>query len=146
MISASERALYNHRQPSCCIMLQFEHWVAAPSIVCSLFFGNPNNLPRLMPPWMEVKLDQIQIVSASIQASTDLRDPVLAGAGSLLSASYRTVPFLPFRIVSEAKITAFAPNQYSRTSNRRVRSRAGITATNFKKKRGGTLREHSFET
>ena len=92
--------------------VQFEHWVAVPLDRVFLFFGNPNNLPRLMPPWMEVKLDQIQIVSASIQASTDLQDPIQAGAGSVLSASYRTVPFLPFRIVSEAKITAFAPNQY----------------------------------
>ena len=92
--------------------VQFEQWVAAPLDRVFLFFGNPNNLSRLMPPWMEVKLGGMQIVPAATQAPTGLQNQIQAGAGSVLSASYRTIPFLPFRITSEAQITAFAPNQY----------------------------------
>ena len=92
--------------------VQFEQWVAAPLDRVFLFFGDPSNLPRLMPRWMQVKLDGMQIVHAAAQAPAGLQNQNQAGTGSVLSASYRTVPFLPFRITSEAEITAFAPNQY----------------------------------
>ena len=48
--------------------VQFEQWVAAPLDRVFLFFGDPSNLPRLMPRWMQVKLDGMQIVPAAAHA------------------------------------------------------------------------------
>ena len=92
--------------------VQFEQWVAAPLDRVFRFFGNPNNLPRLMPPWMHVKLDRMQIVPASTSAPNNAPNALFAGVGSVLSASYRALPYVPFHIMSEAMITGFAHNQY----------------------------------
>lgn len=86
---------------------QFEQWVAAPLDRVFRFFGDPNNLPRLMPAWMQVHLENVRIVPPCINASDQF-----AGTGSVLTASYRSTPFLPFRITSEARITGFGLNQY----------------------------------
>jgi ligand-binding SRPBCC domain-containing protein len=86
---------------------QFEQWVPAPLESVFRFFADPNNLPRLMPPWMQVRLETQRIVSPNLAANHRF-----AGVGSVLTASYRTTPFLPFRITSEAQITGFGPNEY----------------------------------
>jgi ligand-binding SRPBCC domain-containing protein len=86
---------------------RFEHWIAAPLDQVFRFFANPQNLPRLMPPWMQVKLESVQIIPPS-----DLPASNFAGPGSALAASYRVLPFLPFRTSSVARITAFALNHY----------------------------------
>ena len=86
---------------------QFEQWVAAPLESVFRFFADPNNLPRLMPPWMRVRLETVHLVAQNLAANDRF-----AGVGSVLTASYRTTPFLPFRITSEARITGFGPNEY----------------------------------
>jgi ligand-binding SRPBCC domain-containing protein len=87
--------------------VQFEHWIEAPLEQVFRFFANPQNLPRLMPPWMRVRLDDVNIVPPP-----DLSAKTFAGVGSMLRASYRVMPFLPFRISSVARITAFKANHY----------------------------------
>jgi ligand-binding SRPBCC domain-containing protein len=89
---------------------QFEQWVGAPLGDLVRFFGDPNNLPRLMPRWMRVKLETAHITPPS--ATSDSPNPFFAGPGSVLTASYRPIPFLPFRICSEARITGFAWQAY----------------------------------
>ena len=87
--------------------LQFEHWIPLPLEQVFQFFEDPKNLPQIMPVWMQVKLEQLAIVLPSAPAGVNA-----AGAGSRLVASFRAVPFLPFRIRSEARITSFSANEY----------------------------------
>lgn len=89
---------------------EFDQWVAVPLARVFLFFANPSNLPRIMPPWMQVHLERVQII-APPEIHTQVDGDLLAGVGSELEASYRTVPGLPFRIRSVARITYFAMNQ-----------------------------------
>ena len=86
---------------------QFEQWVPARLESVFRFFADPKNLPRLMPPWMQVRIETVHIVPPDVGASNHF-----AGAGSVLTASYRTTPLLPFRITSEARITGFGLNDY----------------------------------
>jgi ligand-binding SRPBCC domain-containing protein len=92
-----------------------EQWVPVPIEKVFRFFADPGNLPRLMPPWMDVELLQVNIVPPPgmepITATVTDRAP-LAGVGSELVASYRAIPLLPFRITSVALITEFVMHQY----------------------------------
>jgi len=94
---------------------EFEQWVARPVEEVFLFFANPGNLPRIMPPWMRVELLELKVTAPpGVQevTATVADGPPFAGAGSELFASYRVIPVLPFRAVSAARITAFAMNKY----------------------------------
>ena len=86
---------------------QFEQWIPAPLERVFEFFTNPKNLPRIMPAWMEVRIEDATIVPPPNSPAKDF-----AGAGSRFVASYRTLPFLPFRIRSEAHIVGFAVNEF----------------------------------
>ena len=72
------------------------------------FFGNPENLPRIMPPWMQVRVDEIRFV-APPDAPASGR---FAGTGSIVIVSFRPIPFLPFRIRTKANIVGFAMNRF----------------------------------
>jgi ligand-binding SRPBCC domain-containing protein len=95
--------------------VEFEQWIPLPLEPVFLFFANPGNLPRIMPPWMQVELLQVHVVAPpgveAVKSTVSDREP-LAGAGSELTASYRVIPLLPFRAISGARITAFVANQY----------------------------------
>lgn len=95
--------------------LQFEQWVPRPLDEVFLFFANPGNLPRIMPTWMQVELLEVHAVPPPGERAvtgTVSGEPPLAGTGSELTASYRVIPWLPFRAVSGARITAFEMNHY----------------------------------
>ena len=86
---------------------QFEQWIPAPLERVFEFFTNPKNLPRIMPAWMGVRIEEAMIVPPPNSPANDF-----AGAGSRFVASYRALPFLPFRIRSEAHIVGFAVNEF----------------------------------
>jgi ligand-binding SRPBCC domain-containing protein len=91
-------------------MVQFEQWVPVPRERVFLFFANPGNLPRIMPPQSGTELVRLKVVPpAAIPAeSTTVTDRApLAGAGSEIVTSFRVVPFLPFRAKWTALITEF---------------------------------------
>lgn len=92
-----------------------EHWLAVPLEKAFSFFADPGNLPRLMPAWMQVEILRVNIVPPPgmepITATVTDSVPI-AGAGSELVASYRVLPFLPFRIQSIALITEFVMNEH----------------------------------
>lgn len=88
---------------------KFEQWVAAPLDDVFRFFGDPNNLPRLMPRWMHVRLESTQIRAPTPGESSNA---TFAGSGSVITASFRPIPFLPFRIRSEARITSFGWREF----------------------------------
>src|SRR5581483_1248271 len=97
------------------MIFQTSHWIPLPLERVFLFFADPANLPRIMPPWMDLKLEQVKIEPAVGMAQTSgqpMGVATIAGAGSELSASYRVIPGLPFRIGWVAVITAFARNQH----------------------------------
>ena len=95
--------------------IQFEQWVSAPLERVFLFFANPGNLPRIMPPQTGTELVQLKLVPpseipAESEAVTD-RVP-LAGAGSEIVTSFRLVSFIPFRRQWTALITEFEWNHH----------------------------------
>lgn len=92
---------------------QFEQWVPFPLERVFLFFANPGNLPRIMPPQTGAELLGLRLVAPpgiSPVRSTVTDAPPLAGVGSEIFTAFRLVPFLPFRGRWTALITEFEWN------------------------------------
>lgn len=85
---------------------QFEQWIAAPIKTVFAFFADPQNLPRIMPRWLEIRFEELEITPPPGAPAH------FAGAGSRFLASYRALPFLPMRILSEARIVGFEMNAF----------------------------------
>jgi len=95
--------------------VQFAQWVPVPVERVFLFFANPGNLPRIMPPESGTELLRVKLVpppGVEIEAATVTDQQPLAGAGSEIVTSFRLVPFLPFRRKWTARIVAFEWNRY----------------------------------
>lgn len=95
--------------------VQFEQWVPVPLERVFLFFANPANLPRIMPPQTGTELVALKLVpppgiAAEPAAITD--NAPLAGAGSEIVTSFRLAPYLPFRAQWIALITEFEWNHH----------------------------------
>ena len=86
---------------------EFEQWMPASLERVFEFFSDPMNLPRIMPAWMRVKIEEIAIVAPRGFSSSGF-----AGEGTRFLASYRALPFLPKRIRSEAQIVGFGFNEF----------------------------------
>ena len=86
---------------------EFEQWIPAPLEKVFTFFSDPMNLPRIMPAWMRVKIEEITIV-----APRGFSSARFAGEGTRFFASYRALPCLPMRIRSEAQIVGFGLNEF----------------------------------
>lgn len=87
---------------------QFEQWIPVEIEKVFLFFANPSNLPRIMPPSSGTELREVKLVAppgyeTGESTITDVQP--LAGAGSEIITSFRLVPFLPFRGTWVARIT-----------------------------------------
>ena len=95
--------------------IQFEQWVPVPIERVFLFFANPNNLPRIMPPGTGTKLAALKLAPPAGNpaglAAVPNRDS-LAGVGSEIATSFRPLPFLPFRSRWIALITEFEWNHH----------------------------------
>ena len=90
--------------------LQFEHWVPFPIQRVFLFFANPENLPRLMPPKTDTCIDKLQLIPPP-----SLPGPspgTVAGVGSEIYTSFRIIPGLQFRAAWIARITDFEWNHH----------------------------------
>ena len=93
---------------------QFEVWVPFPLERVFLFFANPKNLPRIMPPASGARIDALRLGEPSRSppsAETDLLR-TLAGVGSEIATSFRILPPLPFRARWIARVTEFEWNRY----------------------------------
>src|SRR4051812_36832837 len=91
-----------------------EHWLPVPLERVFLFFANPANLPRIMPPSTGAELLRVELLpppEVSAVTASSSRDP-LAGIGSQIIVSVRILPFLPFRMQWIAKITEFEWNHH----------------------------------
>jgi ligand-binding SRPBCC domain-containing protein len=79
-----------------------------------LFFANPANLPRIMPPSTGAELLRVELLpppGVSVVATVTSQEP-LAGIGSQIIVSVRILPFFPFRMQWIAKITEFEWNHH----------------------------------
>ena len=94
--------------------VQFEQWVPIAIEKVFLFFANPSNLPRIMPPGSGTKLVALRLVpppsGPKLSAVPDLDS--LAGVGSEIVTSFRPLTFLPFRAQWIALITEFEWNHH----------------------------------
>lgn len=89
--------------------VQFEDWVPYPLPHVFLFFANPNNLPRIMPPQTHTRIEALRLVPPLARTGTP-NTATIAGTGSEIETSFRVVPGLPFRARWIARITEFEWN------------------------------------
>jgi ligand-binding SRPBCC domain-containing protein len=75
------------------------------------FFSNPQNLPRIMPAALQTKIENVSLVAPppSLEFAPAA---VAAGIGSVITTSFRLLPFLPVRIPWVARITEFEWNHH----------------------------------
>ena len=93
--------------------IQFEQWVPVPIERVFLFFANPSNLPRIMPPETGTTLAALRLVrppTMSTEQPENLNS--LAGVGSEIVTYFRPLPVLPFRAQWIALITEFEWNHH----------------------------------
>jgi ligand-binding SRPBCC domain-containing protein len=90
----------------------FEQWVPFPLERVFLFFANPRNLPRIMPPATGTRLDRLNLVPPPNSPNPSTASTGLAGVGSLIVTSFRVLPPLPFRAQWVARITEFDWNRH----------------------------------
>jgi len=95
---------------------QFEQWVPFPLEQVFLFFANPNNLPKIMPPKTATRIDSMSLKKPVIPSKAEgpcVPNPQqLAGVGSEIVTSFRVLPYLPIRATWVALITEFEWNHH----------------------------------
>jgi len=95
--------------------IQFEQWVRVGIEKVFLFFANPGNLPRIMPPETRTELAALRLVAPP---TVPMGQPVianlnsLAGVGSEIVTSFHPLASLPFRTQWIALITEFEWNHH----------------------------------
>jgi ligand-binding SRPBCC domain-containing protein len=85
--------------------LQFEQWVPVEISKVFLFFADPQNLPRIMPPATETKLVDVKLVAPP--GAVERKGQSLAGVGSEIVTSFRLFKFPPIHSNWTARITEF---------------------------------------
>jgi ligand-binding SRPBCC domain-containing protein len=93
---------------------QFEQWVPFPLERVFLFFANPQNLPRIMPPASDTKIEGLKLLQPS-PPQDSFEEPatlLVAGPKSEIITSFRILPPLPFRARWVAQITEFEWNRW----------------------------------
>ena len=86
--------------------LRFEQWVPFAPQRVFLFFADPRNLPRIMPPNTATRIVEIRSAPPSDETES------LSRPGTEVVTSFRPIPFLPIRTQWIALITEFEPNQH----------------------------------
>src|SRR4051812_2072077 len=92
--------------------IRFEQWVPVPLGRVFVFFADPNNLPRLAPPELKLRIEELKIVPP------DASHPTFAGVGSDVVVSFR-VPIAGLRMRHVAHITGFEINRSFRDQHSR---------------------------
>lgn len=78
-----------------------------------LFFANPENLPRLMPSWQKVSIENLQLAPPPPRPFADSEPgDRAAGAGSRMTIQFRPLPLIPLRLAWDARITEFEWNSH----------------------------------
>jgi ligand-binding SRPBCC domain-containing protein len=96
--------------------IQFEQWVPFPVEKVFLFFADPQNLPRIMPPATATRLVELRLISPP---GASAGGPALAGVGSEIVTSFRVSAYLFVRAEWIAEITEFEWNHHFADEQRR---------------------------
>jgi ligand-binding SRPBCC domain-containing protein len=84
-----------------------EQWVPAPLDDVFAFFADPQNLPRLSPPDLDVKLGRLELVPPGfVPPEQAARRTRFAGAGTMVEVKFRA-PEFPLPMAHDAHITDF---------------------------------------
>ena len=83
---------------------QFEQWIPVGLEPAFQFFTDLSNLPLIMPPWLDVLIEPPKTRPAGDGSDRPPLDPGLrfADASQSFTGSCRALPFLPFRLRSQA--------------------------------------------
>lgn len=93
--------------------LEFASWVPFPVADVFLFFANPENLPRIMPPSTRTRIDELRLVPPEPRPGTPLpAGIILAGPSSEIVTSFSLLPNLPLRRRWISRITEFEWNHH----------------------------------
>ena len=92
--------------------LRCEQWIPVPLERVFAFFADPQNLPRITPPELSLRIERLKLLAA------DPAHPTFAAAGSDVVVSFR-VPILGFRMQHVAHITGFEMNRSFRDQHSR---------------------------
>jgi ligand-binding SRPBCC domain-containing protein len=90
---------------------QTEQWIPYPKKRVFAFFADPANLPPLMPRWQRARVDRAHYV-APPAAPPPSSGRFAAGQGSLITISFRPIPFAPLRLEWDALISEFSWNDF----------------------------------
>jgi ligand-binding SRPBCC domain-containing protein len=90
-----------------------EQWVPFPIEHVFAFFANPENLPRLMPPWQKARIEEAAFAPPPPTPPGGRSYPgVVAGAGTRMTLSFRPFPYSPMRVPWDAEISEFVWNEH----------------------------------
>jgi hypothetical protein len=124
--------------------LQLEEWVSFSLERVFLFFADPRNLPRIMPPSTGTRIDRLRLVAPPLSPDgMQPRDARLAGVGSEIFTSFRVLPPLPFRATWVAVIAEFEWNHHFADIQEKAPSSRGGTGTNFRQRCDEAFAERS---
>ncbi len=87
-------------------------WIPCPVGLVFGFFANPQNLIQLMPSWNSARVEESRIVAPPGFSVAGNADGIAAGAGSIVTISFKPLPLLPIRLRWEARISEFARNDH----------------------------------
>lgn len=85
-------------------------WLPHPVDFVFAFFANPSNLPKLQPPWLSTRLEQIELRPPKNTTSNPYV-AVAAGTGTRMTLSFRPAPLAPIRVSWIAEIEDFHWNE-----------------------------------
>ena len=94
---------------------QAEQWLPYPREQVFAFFADPANLPPLMPRWQEARVEKAEYVPPPSSTTSGFA----AGKGSLITISFRAIPFFPLRLRWDAYIADFRWNDFFCDEQRR---------------------------
>ncbi len=89
-----------------------EQWLPYSADVVFAFFANPENLPRLMPPWQKARIEEASFAPPPPRPTSSQSMRIAAGSGSHITLSFRPIPYLPIRLLWEAEIDEFVWNSH----------------------------------
>jgi ligand-binding SRPBCC domain-containing protein len=93
-----------------------EQWLPYPIELVFAFFANPENLPRLMPPWRRARIEEAAFAPPPprpVAPDPALRfQSIAAGAGTRITLSFRPFPYSPLRVPWESEISEFVWNDH----------------------------------
>jgi ligand-binding SRPBCC domain-containing protein len=118
---------------------QTEQWLPYPRERVFAFFADPANLLPLMPNWQRGRVERAHYVSPPGSGG------VVAGAGSMITISFRPVPLLPLRLEWDAYIAEFCWNDYFCDEQRRGPFRYFRHCHRIREERNGSVVSDAVE-